>query len=584
MSGVLSVSQAEAVDSAAEQARYRLTTLICWSVCAALAAADAWAGRQYTDPDGISYLDMSDALLKHNWHLLINPHWSPLYPFLIGVATWFARPLGYWEFPLVHAANFVIFLGALASFEFLMRQAILVLSGGSGHKRASSMGSLPAWRWQLLGYSLFAWSTFVLISGLRRVNPDLCVATFVYLDAGLLLRLRMDAGRSRTCLLLGLTLGFGYLAKAILFPMAFVFMTVAILAIGEWRKAAVPLLLTILVFSSIATPMVILVSQMAGRPSFSESGPLNFAWLANGGDALPFSTFRSSPDLKHPMNLLNKSPDVLGFNGRTASTYSPWFDPQYWNAGTKASFSAERQTRAIGRNLTAFIAGFYMAPMWALIAGGVALFFMSRGEPNRFQQLASSWPLLIPGIAGLTLYTLVLVLPRYIAPFLVLVLLGFFPYIFFGYSARRAKPVAIVTSVLAISIFVFSAMFVVLHLTEPIPILRGPGGVFYRAADSLNKDGVLPGQSVGLIGSGWDAMIWARLARVRIVAQMPLEETRGFWQASDPQVQTEVYDAFARAGAKAVVTAQTPPSTGFTDWQKLGDTPYYVHFLAPPHI
>jgi len=33
--------------------------------------------RQYTDPDGISYLDMSDAVLRHNWHLLINPHWSP---------------------------------------------------------------------------------------------------------------------------------------------------------------------------------------------------------------------------------------------------------------------------------------------------------------------------------------------------------------------------------------------------------------------------------------------------------------------------------------------------------------------------
>jgi len=85
---------------------------------------------------------------------------------------------------------------------------------------------------------------------------------------------------------------------------------------------------------------------------------------------------------------------------------------------------------------------------------------------------------------------------------------------------------------------------------------------------------------VGIIGSGWDAMFWARLARVRIVAQIPPEDADDFWRASDPRVKAEAYDAFARAGAIAVVTEETPPSSGFADWQRVGDTRYYVHFLA----
>ena len=53
-----------------------------------------------------------------------------------------------------------------------------------------------------------------------------------------------------------------------------------------------------------------------------------------------------------------------------------------------------------------------------------------------------------------------------------------------------------------------------------------------------------------------------------------------FGRLSSPRVKAEVYDAFARAGAKAVVAEETPPTDEFADWQRLGDTHYYVHFLA----
>jgi hypothetical protein len=72
------------------------------------------------------------------------------------------------------------------------------------------------------------------------------------------------------------------------------------------------------------------------------------------------------------------------------------------------------------------------------------------------------------------------------------------------------------------------------------------------------------------------------MARVRIVAQILREDTGDFWRISDPREKAEVYDAFARFGAKAIVAEETPPPVGFADWQRLGDTHYYVHLLALP--
>src|SRR5208282_3861825 len=117
-------------------------------VCIVLALLQAWLGRRWANPDGISYLDMSDALLRHNWHLLINPLWSPLYPFLIGVATWLVRPPWYWELPVVHVVNFVVFLGTLASFEFLLCQVIRVRRQENDRQGTNSAVPLPIWMWE----------------------------------------------------------------------------------------------------------------------------------------------------------------------------------------------------------------------------------------------------------------------------------------------------------------------------------------------------------------------------------------------------------------------------------------------------
>jgi hypothetical protein len=578
MANACSESQEKDVQALAGNEGYRLVRLVCWSLFIGFALIDTWSGRQFTQSDGISYIDMSDALSQHNWHLLINPLWSPLYPTLIGVATWLAHPSAHWEVPIAHIVNFVIFLGALASFEFLLHQVICVLGRDHGRLEADEVAPLPAWRWQLLGYCIFAWSTFVVIS-LRIVTPDLCVSMFVYLDAGLLLRLRSGTKMLPTCLLLGLTLGLGYFAKAVLFPMAFVFMAVAFLVVGVGRKAILPLAMTLLVFSAISAPLFIAMSREVGRPSFSESGNLNYAWHVNGKNTQPFH-FSSPPSyLEHPMNIFHRRPDVFGFRNSMASTYSPYFDAQYWNAGLKREFSLSEQLRAIRGSLAVFCA-FPLVSMWLVIGGLLVLFFMNPDVPRRLQRVLMSWPLLIPGVAGITIYLLVSVEPRYVAPFILLVFVGLFPAMLFQKSADVSSRNAIATLILAATVMVLTAFFVV-HRAR-MPVLRDYGGAHDRAAESLSGAGIQPGEAVGIIGSGSDEMIWARLARARIVAQILPDDASDFWQTPDPQAKDEVYAAFSRAGAKAIVSDETPPSVGFADWQKAGDSSYYVHFLTLP--
>jgi len=578
MSSVCFDNQEKAVQAAGDNRRYKLTRLVCWSVCIGFAFLEAWSGRHFTNPDGIAYLDMSDALLKHNWHLLINPLWSPLYPFLIGVATWLTRPSAQWELPIVHVVNLVIFLGALASFEFLMRQVICVLGRRNEHLDADSTVPLPVWMWQLLGYSLFVWSTFGLIWAPRMVTPDLCVAMFVYLDAGIVLRLRTSSKKSRTCLLLGLTLGLGYLAKAILFPMAFVFMVVALLVIGEWRKAVCPLAMTLFLFSAIATPLFIGISQKVGYPSYSEAGNFNYAGHVNGGSE-SFYPSSQSACLKHPMNILYRHPDVFSFRESLVSTYPLYFDAQYWEAGTKIEFDPRSQLSAIRRN-TSFYFAMPLVTMWGLIGAGGILLMISGNRRGSIQYLLSGWTLLTPGIVGICAYLLVWVEPRYVAPFITLVLLGLFPTILIRKTANAAKRSTITIIAIAGSMTLLT-LLVLIHRGISDPVFWARGG-YDQAAEVLNEEGLHPGENTAVIGSGAEGMIWARLARVRIVAQIPPEDANDFWRASAPRTKAEVYDAFVRAGARAVVTEETPPDVGFADWQRVGNTRYFVHFLAQP--
>lgn len=565
--------------------RSRRIALLCRILLVLLALAETWSQRHFLNEDGVSYLDMSDWLLRHNWHLLVNPIWSPLYPALMGIATWLTRPSAAWEVPLVHLVNFLIFVAALASFEFMLRQAVRVLGKIDEGDTRRPHAQRNLWLWQFVGYGLFAWSTFGMIWGPKMVTPDLLVAAFVYLDCGLLLQFRTVAPRFRTAILLGLALGFGYLAKAILFPMGFVFVILAFFAIGKWKRALLPLAVTALLFAAIAAPMVAAMSQRVGKLSYSEVGNLNYAWHVNnvGAGKLaggPFFPAESGAPayFKHPLILLNRHPEIYEFREPRILAYPPRSDMQYWGAGTPVVFNLHNQLAAFLGGLKLLVRDSHILPLTALILLGVALALI-RPASGGVRTVARSWPLLIPGVLGPFLYLLISVEPRYLAPFFLAVLVGLFPPVLgqgFGPLNRR---VTFWSSALA-SLLLISAGLLVAYHAAGYPRTES-GDEFLDIGKALNEAGVRPGTEIGIIGDSSDGCRWGRLARVHIVAQLLREDAPGFWRMKDsPDVQ-QIYAAFSQARVSAIVAEEAPGDMDPSQWQKLGNTNYYVHRLQP---
>jgi len=113
----------------------------------------AWAFRFYIEPDGVNYFDIARAYLRRDWSNALNAYWSRLYSWLLALIQWTLHPSPYFESTFLHLLNFVLFLLALASFEFFFRRLLSLimvfcpqLGDGEGQ---------PERAWWMLGYTAF---------------------------------------------------------------------------------------------------------------------------------------------------------------------------------------------------------------------------------------------------------------------------------------------------------------------------------------------------------------------------------------------------------------------------------------------
>jgi hypothetical protein len=98
--------------------------------------------------------------------------------------------------------------------------------------------------------------------------------------------------------------------------------------------------------------------------------------------------------------------------------------------------------------------------------------------------------------------------------------------------------------------------------------------VQWQVADQLRRDGLRQGDEVAFIGDSFTAY-WARLARLRIVAEILPEEAYKFW-AADALAKERVINAFRDTNAKIVVTDHIPVFRSTSEWRRIGHTDYYV--------
>jgi hypothetical protein len=545
----------------------------------ALCALHAFVARHTMNPDGVSYLDVADACARGQWSACLNPYWSPLYPWLLAATLVLVRPTAYWECAAVHGLNFLLFLGALAAFEFFLAEWLRARPGDDGHDDRA----LPGWALAGLAYAVFAWICRRLVT-VSFVTPDMCVAALVFLAAALTLRIRRLGPSPARSAGLGVTLGTAYLAKAVMFPLGFVFLAASAIAAGPWQRAVRHLAAATTAFGLIAGGFIAALSVSRGYVTFGDSGRLNYAWYV-AGLPRPHAPADAGPAGRpeHPPRRLLEAPAVYEFAAPVGGTYPLWYDPAYWYQGIRPAVGAAGQLRALGRTAAAYFS--LLGEQLLGLTGAVTLlclFTLLGGAPwwrslGRFlARLVSQYPILVPAAGAIGIYSLVgHVEGRLIGPFLVLALAGVLA------AVRVPRTQEAATGRLACACLVVVAALLAVNLVfdagnAATALARGEAPAAHpewQAARALHDHGLRPGDRVAFVGFTFDAY-WARLGGYHIVAEVPENQAERFW-AEDGPGRAAVLEAFRRAGARAVVVRHAPGS----DWSPVPGTGYAFRVL-----
>lgn len=545
-----------------------------------LAALQLWAAIRSSsmNADGVAYLDMGDAYLRGDWQNAINPVWSPLYAWILGVVMALVEPAPAWEFPLVHLVNFALFLLALLCFDFFWRQL--------GRYRCQAVGpamcALPDWAWLSIGYTLFIWVALSLIA-IWAVTPDMLMAALVLTAAGLIVRMRLGRDDWPSFLLLGLTLGLAYLAKAVMFPLAAVMLGAAWLSASSPRRAAPRALGALLLFLLVSLPYVLAISHTHGSLTIGEAGTITYIRHV-AGMTNPHWQGTQSDTRTHPSRQLLDTPPIYEFAEPIGGTYPISYNPAYWFEGAAIKFDWGRQLQALVRN------SLYYARLFGWQQGGplaLALLLHSLGPSRRASLLgrARGWSLLLPALTALLLYGLVYVEDRYVGVFLLLLWGDLLANVRLPDSPANGR-ILRAASILMVGFLFLNIVAFNLEgygrLSDASAALSeaAPPASPLAVAETLRQLGVSPGSTVGVIGYAYDAY-WARLARVQIVAELVDWPDNPFW-TGDAALQQAVLQAFTRSGACAVVAEYAPAGARLAGWQQVDDSSYYIYRLRAP--
>lgn len=534
----------------------------------------AWAGRYSMNPDGISYLDLGDYYLRADWSNVANAYWSPMYPWLLGIAMRVLKPSAWWQFPLVHGVNFLVFLWALLCFRYFVCSLLLEQRREQAALTEQHLRPLSEWALWATAYALFLWSSLVLI-GLSIVTPDLLLSAWIYVAAGLVVHLRNEHSYTKF-FALGLVLGAGYLTKSVMFPLAFTFLVITLFSGNSVRCRAPRVLLATIVFLLVSSPLILLLSYAKGRFTFGDSGRLTYAWLVSPGAALINAQSDPASFLLHPTNKILEHPAIYEFAQPIGGTFPPWFDPSYWNDGLRPHFSFRSQVRALVESLTTYTKLLVTQSGW--LAGTLILVLM--GGRATIRGIYRKWPLIIISIASLALYALVLARSRYAAAFIVVLCLSVLAGILLP-QQERVEEFTRYVSMATVAAMMFSIGQPLLEKAYLGPQAGTPwtNQESMRAAIALEQLGLRPGDQVAIIGPGLTDF-WARLGGVKIVAQIMPEDGENEFRNSWPERKTLVYSTMARTGARALI-AWAPSGTALAPgWQQVPGTRYRVYFLG----
>jgi hypothetical protein len=539
-----------------------------WIVTSVVGLIQAWSLRFVINPDGNSYLDIASAYLRGDYANAVNAYWSPMFSWLIALVLHLLHPSPYWESALLHLLNFAGLLLTLRCFEFFFATFLEFLECFR-QPYDEPLLSVPAW-W-LLGYGLF-FSTALFVLSMEPTNPDIWVCVVSYLAVGMLLRMALHPQNWAYFTIFGGVLGLGYLTKAFYFPLSIVFLCTALLAGGSPRRNLGRVTLAALVFALVVGPFVFALSKSKQRFTYGDVGTIAYAMCVSPIQQ-PFfwqgENHTGAP--KHPVHQILSYPRVFEFATPVVGAYPPVYDLSYWMEGVRIHFNLRGQIRIVRQSVGTFFLIFLSQLEFAT---GVLAFFMCQ---HRWRECLTSaarlWILWVPPAVGCLAYAFVLVENRYLAPFLpFLWLTAFAAVLSFPSAASRRVRIAIILATLSITGIKTAKYFV-----SDLASTAHQENTNWQVAQNLGHFGLKPGDRVAVIAGKAEGH-WARLAGVKIVAEMPLGQEGTFWQG-DSALQERVFASFASTGSRLVVVKDPPLGATKDGWLQLGDTPYYVHLL-----
>ncbi len=529
---------------------------------------DARFGQMSYMSDGVSYLDISQAIHAHQWKVAVSTFWGMGYPIALALfrPLFAAGPVGEWN--SVYFTNYMIFCATLLSYFYLVTQLrkYLVEQAGKAWETIHWVLALAIF----LGMQL-SWDR------VSRDTPDLFVSCIAFLATALLLDI---AGRPAflKAVLLGLVCGFGYLVKAIYLPFSLITIFIALPLLVTRRRIPLAALAAI-GFAALAVPYVAAMSWALGVFTTGEAGPLNVAWMVNGLHY--WTNWQGGPAAfgqpLHPTHLALAAPRVYTYADTFPVTYPPFFNPPYFYLGFRHFFSIKNQIHATLATVFHLVQLLVIHPfIYAVAAAVVMLFLWLRGAEKRAETSSRILLAALPAFVAICLYMLININGRYISGFLSVVLL--FGLMITLTDARIAqKRVVAVVAVLLAAAWVDVAIVQRTSFREMAHDEKMRDDTQWKVASALAASGVHPGDKVAVIVSFDPALCtWAHFLGAHIVGET---QSKDYW-AAPAQTQQQVLDIYRQTGVELVLADKDAGVNTPDGWTAVPDTSFVFRKLS----
>ena len=533
-----------------------------WIAALPVAALLVWSGRHFVNPDGISYLDLSDDFANGRFANAVNGHWSPAYPFLLSLWLAVFSPAPFWEATAVHVLNGLLFVASMAAFELFLRE--LAASQDPDTEWALRLNSAGG---RACAYALFLWCALVLIT-IRVVTPDMLLSALVWLAAAIVLRIRRTRPGAGAFVALGGILGVAYLTKSFMFPVSLLILATSWLGTRKSPASLRHHVLAAIAFAAVALPQVAALSSDGNGIRYSDSGWLAYALKVNRYPKMWVGGPPGSGTPEHPIVQLGRRPATFAFaTASPARTYPVWDEPAVWHRGMSPRFVLADQVSALQRNLkvTAGIALKVIVPLLVIV------FLRRHGVSFRYRGIV------LVAATVIVAYLMLNAEARVIGVWLVLMTIVSLAGTALDATSRGKAARAWVHALTAVGIISF-VTYVIDRITTTTMNegLRTPH-LQWQVADRVNALRLAPRSRVALVGDESD-LYWARLSRVQVAVQIPLSEAPVYWSLT-PEERERHHRVLQRAGAKVLVASWTTPPDSLRGWSKVEGTRYSIFSL-----